>query len=74
MKTKVISILAVLLMAAMNIGAKVTLPAFFSSHMLLQQNSDCRIWGYASKGKSVSVKPSWQKKAVLRTASNAYPR
>ena len=64
MKTKIISVLAVLMMTAMNIGAKVTLPAFFSSHMVLQQKSECRIWGYASTGKSVSVKPSWQKKAV----------
>ena len=60
MKTKIISVLAVLMMTAMNIGAKVTLPAFFSSHMVLQQKSECRIWGYASTGKSVSVKPSWQ--------------
>jgi len=33
--------------------------------MVMQQNSDCRIWGHAQIGKSVSVKPSWQKKAIL---------
>ena len=42
--------------------AKVTLPKFFSDNMVLQQQSDCNIWGMADKGKMVSITTSWNAK------------
>ena len=43
--------------------SKVTLPQFFSDNMVLQQQTECNIWGKADVGKSVVVIPSWDKKS-----------
>ena len=43
--------------------SKVTLPSFFSDNMVLQQQTECNIWGTADKGKSVVVITSWDKKS-----------
>ena len=45
------------------VEAKVTLPAFFSDNMVLQQQSECNIWGKADRGKNVVVITSWDKKS-----------
>ena len=42
--------------------AKVRLPQFFSDNMVLQQQSECNIWGWAEPGKKVSVTTSWDQK------------
>lgn len=39
--------------------AQVTLPAFFSDHMVLQQQSQAKIWGTAIGKKEVKIQPSW---------------
>src|SRR5688572_22525079 len=39
--------------------ADVILPAVFSDHMVLQQNSSVTIWGWAKPNEKVSVTPSW---------------
>lgn len=49
--------------------AEVTLPAFFSDNMLLQQNSQVNIWGKADANKSITIKTSWNKR-VLKTTSD----
>jgi sialate O-acetylesterase len=41
--------------------AEVKLPAVIGSHMVLQQQSDVAIWGFAEAGESVTVTPSWTK-------------
>ena len=35
--------------------AKVSLPQFFSDNMVLQQQTDCNIWGWTEAGKKVIV-------------------
>jgi len=47
--------------------AKVRLPQFFSDNMVLQQQSKCRIWGWAEPGKKVMVLTSWDKKGYSAT-------
>lgn len=42
--------------------AQVTLPAFFSNHMVLQQQSNAKIWGTAMGKKEVTVQTSWDRK------------
>ncbi len=64
MKTRTLTSIAFLLLCILQTEAKVALPAFFSNHMVMQQNSECRIWGQAQKGKKVVVKPSWLKKSI----------
>ncbi len=44
--------------------AALELPSFFSDNMMLQQNSDARIWGTAPVGSTVSVTPSWSGRVV----------
>ena len=45
------------------VEARVTLPQFFSDNMVLQQQTECNIWGKADVGKSVVVITSWDKKS-----------
>lgn len=60
-----------LLLAAvlpLQIFAKVTLPAVFTDNMVLQQQSDVKIWGKAKPGKAVKVTTSWDKKTYETVA------
>ena len=41
------------------VQAKVTLPAFFTDNMVVQQNSTLTLPGKAKAGKNVTVKASW---------------
>ena len=49
-------------------GARVKLPSFFSDNMVLQQQSECNIWGWAEPGKNILVLTSWDKKGYSQTA------
>jgi sialate O-acetylesterase len=42
--------------------AEVKLPALFTDNMVLQQQSEVAVWGWAQKGASVAVIPSWSRK------------
>ena len=42
--------------------AEVKLPKFFSDNMVLQQQTECNIWGTAGKGQTVSITTSWDNK------------
>ncbi|MBR2035699.1 MAG: sialate O-acetylesterase, partial [Prevotella sp.] len=52
--------------ALMGIGnaiqAEVKLPKFFSDNMVLQQQTECNLWGTAAAGKTVVVNTSWDNK------------
>ena len=50
-------------------GARVKVPAFFADNMVLQQQSECNLWGWAEPGKKVSISTSWDKKAYVVTAN-----
>lgn len=39
--------------------AEIKLPAVVGDHMVLQQNTDARLWGWASPKSSVTIQPSW---------------
>lgn len=51
---------AILLTISWTAFAEVKLPALFSDNMVLQQNFDAPVWGWADPGEKVSVKGSWQ--------------
>lgn len=46
---------------AMGAQAKVKLPNVVGDNMVLQQNTDARLWGWAAPGKKVKVTTSWSK-------------
>ena len=48
--------------------AEVHLPAFFSNNMVLQQQTECHLWGTADKDKTVSVTTSWDGKTYRTKA------
>jgi len=53
--------LLVVLQVALVMGsfATVYLPAIYSNHMVLQQNSKVTIWGWSEVEEKISIKPSW---------------
>lgn len=61
-KTTILGLLiAVQIILSETIQAKVTLPAIFADHMVLQQQTDVVIWGKATAGASIKVQTSWDK-------------
>lgn len=56
-----IVIMAAILCAAIPASGKVRLPSIIGDGMVLQQNTEVTVWGWASPGKKISVKPSWVK-------------
>ena len=53
--------LTICALAIMAVGAqaKVKLPHVIGDHMILQQNTEARLWGWDKPGKKVKVTPSW---------------
>ena len=64
----VVGILPLILLTCLPLSAAVKLPAFFADNMVLQQQSECNIWGWAEPGKQVLVLTSWDKKSHPATA------
>lgn len=50
---------AVIMALGLNAGAEIKLPAFFGDNMVLQQNTDARMWGTADASSTVTVTPGW---------------
>lgn len=61
MKSKLIGSIMALAAIATGTEAKVRLPHLISDGMVVQQNSDVRLWGWAAPGRKVDVKVSWSK-------------
>lgn len=50
----------------------VSLPAFFSKGMVLQQNSEVTIWGWAKPNEEVAITPGWNRQTItVRADINA---
>ena len=64
-KTIAIVALAVMTLSAQ---AKVRLPHLIGDNMVLQQQTDARLWGWAKPGQTVKVTTSWSKEAVTAKA------
>lgn len=54
-------------------AAKVFLPAVYSNHMVLQQNSRVKIWGWSEVGEKITITTSWSKDTSKATG-NAYAK
>lgn len=57
MKSKTLAL--ILLCCAASLGAKVKLPALVSDNMILQQQTEVKLWGTATPKAEVRVTPSW---------------
>jgi sialate O-acetylesterase len=63
-------ILALLLGVMSQVRANVSLPAIFGNHMVLQQNAEVKMWGWAKTGEEVTVTCSWNQKPIKTKANN----
>lgn len=59
-----------LLCAVFQVNAEVTLPTIFSDHMVLQQNEEVTIWGWAEPSESIELTTSWSDIGVTATANS----
>lgn len=50
---------------------EIKLPSVFSNNMLLQQQSNCKIWGKADPNKNITLKTSWHKAKYSTRSDNA---
>ncbi|MBD0280196.1 MAG: sialate O-acetylesterase, partial [Flavisolibacter sp.] len=50
------------------VDAAVKLPFIFTDNLVLQQQTQVALWGWASAGKTVTVSPSWNKKRYTAKA------
>ena len=57
-------LLAVLVVTTIGLQAKVRLPHLVSDNMIIQQQTDVRLWGWAKPGKTVTVTTSWSDQRV----------
>jgi sialate O-acetylesterase len=55
---------------ALSCQAKVRLPHILCDNMVLQQNSDARLWGWDKPGKSIVVTTSWNNKTYTVKTGN----
>ena len=53
------AMLAALTLTMVGVQAKVRLPHILGDNMVLQQQSEARLWGWAKAGKTVKVTVSW---------------
>jgi len=58
-----------LLLLSFAVPATIRLPYFFSDGMVLQQNADVAVWGWASPGATVKLSTSWNKASYSTKAS-----
>lgn len=68
MKQKHVLLSLIFLGLIFNLSAEIKLPAFFSSEMVLQQQTTAKIWGKAEPNKRVSLFTSWNLKRYRTTA------
>ncbi len=67
MKLKLTTV-CLLLFCFAQVQAKITLPSFFTSNMVLQQKADVNIWGKTSPRMKVMLASSWDKKKYAQWA------
>jgi sialate O-acetylesterase len=39
--------------------ADIRLPAIIGDHMVLQQNTDCKLWGWSNSNEKITITTSW---------------
>lgn len=71
MKQKLLGLIALLAIGGQQaVTAKVKLPHVLASNMVLQQDSNLKLWGKAKPNAKLSVKTSWDNKTYKTTVAN----
>ena len=58
----------VAMMMALSASAEIELPDIFSDNMVLQQQSDAKLWGWSTPMSTITVKPDWSDKSYTAKA------
>ncbi|MBC7744429.1 MAG: sialate O-acetylesterase [Flavobacterium sp.] len=59
---KIFLVLSILITYSTSIFASIKLPALVGNNMVLQQQAEVRIWGWAKAGSEISISPTWETK------------
>ncbi len=70
MKKIIMALLALMLLSQKGITA-IRLPNIIGSHMVLQQKSSVKIWGWGSPGEEVKLKSSWDTTTYTATTQSS---
>ena len=68
--TKIFSLVIILSSLFVSASADVRLPAIIGSHMVLQQQSDVKLWGWSSPAEGITISTSWDTTTYKITATN----
>lgn len=63
------TLLAITIFMISFVAHALEMPEIFSDNMMLQQNTEAKIWGWASPGSVVEVTVSWNNQKIYRTAN-----
>jgi sialate O-acetylesterase len=70
-KTRLLAISVILtITTTLRLNAEVRLPAIIGDHMVLQQNSDVKIWGWCDPSEKIKISSGWDT-ATFTTVGNA---
>src|SRR5687767_14733621 len=67
---KILMLVAVYIAMGSSVAGYVRLPSIISSNMVLQQQSQVKIWGWADPYEKVSLTTSWDQKTYACIGSN----
>ena len=63
---RILLTLVILSFFSINMFGRIILPSVFSDNLVLQQNSDVAIWGWAGPGETLKIVASWNTKDTIR--------
>lgn len=66
----ILFLLFLILVSPCFVSATVQLPSFFSEGMVLQQQTNAAIWGWAKPAANIKITTSWNKKVYTATADS----
>lgn len=58
---RIINLIAFIIFIVSSLSAEVRLPAIIGSHMVLQQDSEVKLWGWCSASEKITIEVSWDK-------------
>ncbi len=61
-------LLTVLMLVTTTCYARIWMPTFFSSNMVMQQQTECRLWGKATPNTKIKITLPWQKQIITATS------
>ena len=70
MNTKKIKLIIVLMLCVIATQAKISVASILTDHMVLQRNSEVKIWGMANANQKITVQAEWNNQKVSTIANS----